>query len=49
MTSLCHPATRYGPRAPESALGLVWHGSRQNARIRALAGAVADDPARLGR
>ena len=23
VTSLCHPATRYGPRAPESALGLV--------------------------
>ncbi|MEU2765703.1 LysR substrate-binding domain-containing protein [Streptomyces diastaticus] len=28
VTSLCHPATRYGPRAPESALGLVWHGAR---------------------
>ncbi|NEB11531.1 LysR family transcriptional regulator [Streptomyces coelicoflavus] len=55
---LCHPTTEYHHRRdvdyvpvtglPESALGLVWHGARVNARIRAFADAVVGDLSRLG-
>jgi DNA-binding transcriptional LysR family regulator len=49
---LCHPTTEYHHRRdvafvpvtglPDSALGLVWRGDRENARVRAFAEAVAD-------
>ncbi|WP_237532430.1 LysR family transcriptional regulator [Streptomyces sp. SID8352] len=55
---LCRPTTEYHHRrdvayvpvtgVPESALGLVWHGDRENARVRAFAEAVAGDLSRLG-
>uniref|UniRef100_UPI0021F5C592 LysR family transcriptional regulator n=1 Tax=Streptomyces halstedii TaxID=1944 RepID=UPI0021F5C592 len=55
---LCLPTTQYHHRRdvayvpvaglPESALGLVWHGARENARVRAFAEAVADDLVRFG-
>ncbi|MFD4258358.1 LysR family transcriptional regulator [Streptomyces sp. NPDC058534] len=55
---LCHPTTQYHHRRdvvyvpvtglPESALGLVWHGDREYARVRAFADAVAGDLSRLG-
>lgn len=48
---LCHPTAEYHHRRdvahvpvtglPESALGLVWHAARENARVRAFAEAVA--------
>ncbi|MFB6550344.1 LysR family transcriptional regulator [Streptomyces sp. NPDC056405] len=56
---LCHPTTEYHQRRdvvyvpvaglPESAVGLVWHGERENARIRAFADAVAGDLTGPGR
>ncbi|WP_443032056.1 LysR family transcriptional regulator [Streptomyces sp. CA-210063] len=49
---LCHPTTEYHSRRdvayipvtglPDSALGLVWRGDRENARVRAFADAVGD-------
>ncbi|MFH9660180.1 LysR family transcriptional regulator [Streptomyces sp. NPDC017248] len=55
---LCHPTTEYHHRRdvayvpvtglPESALGLVWHGERENIRVRAFADAMACDLSRLG-
>ncbi|MCP9957582.1 LysR family transcriptional regulator [Streptomyces sudanensis] len=54
---LCHPTTEYHHRRdvayvpvtglPESALGLVWHSGRENARVRAFADAVTDSLPRL--
>lgn len=55
---LCHPTAQYHHRRdvayvpvaglPESALGLVWHGARENTRVRAFTEAVADDLVRFG-
>jgi hypothetical protein len=51
---LCHPTTEHHHRRdvayipvsglPDSALGLVWRGDRETARVRAFADAVADVP-----
>ncbi|MFI6412855.1 LysR family transcriptional regulator [Streptomyces sp. NPDC050585] len=56
---LCHPTAEYHHRQdiahvpvsglPDSALGLVWHAARENARVRAFAEAVATALPRLTR